>query len=80
MESVAFAGTMGDLRTKGREKFSIILIVRPANCGKTFLLSPLQKIFNTFSNPANDKYAWLGTENTEITFLNDFRRSQEMMA
>ena len=73
MESVAFAAAMRELLTKGRGKFWIILIVVPTNCGKTFLLSPLQKIFNTFSNPANGKYAWLGAQKAEIIFLNDFR-------
>ena len=53
---------MRELLTKGRGKFRNILIVGPANCGKKLLLSLLQKIFNTFSNPANDKYAWLGAE------------------
>ena len=43
-------------------------------------LSPLQKIFNTFSNPANGKYAWLGAQKAEIIFLNDFRWSQEIIA
>ena len=80
MESVAFAAAMRELLTKGRGKFWIILIVGPANCGKTFLLSPLQKIFNTFSNAVNDKYAWLGAEIAEIIFLKGFRWSQEMIA
>ena len=68
VESVAFAAAMRELLTKGRGKFRNILIVGPANCGKTFLLSPLQKIFNTFSNPANDKYAWLGAEKQKSYF------------
>ena len=80
MESVAFAVTMRELLTKGRGKFRNILVVGPANCGKTFLLSPSQKTFNTFSNQANDKYAWLGAEKAEMIFLNDFRWSQEMIA
>ena len=49
-----------------------------ANCGKTFLLSLLQKIYNTSSNPANNKYAWLGAK--KVIFLYDFRWSQEMIA
>ena len=78
VESVAFAAAMRELLTKWRGKFRNILIVAPANCGKTFLLSSLQKIFNTFSKPVNDKYAWLGAEK-EIIFLNDFRWSQEWL-
>ena len=37
------------------------------------------KIFNTFSNQANDTYTWLDAEKAEIIFLNDFRLSQEMI-
>ena len=80
VESVAFASAMRELLTKGRGKFRNILIVKPANCGKTFLLSPLQKTFNTFSNPANDKDAWLGAEKAEIIFSKDLRCSQEIIA
>ena len=38
------------------------------------------KIFNTFSNQANNTYTWLQAEKAEIIFLNDFRWSQEMIA
>ena len=56
-----------------------ILIVGPADCRKTFLLSPLRENFNTFSDPASDKYAWLGAEEAEIIFLNDFRQSKKSL-
>ena len=46
-----------------------------ANCGKTFLLNPLNVIFNTFSNPACTSFAWVGAEKAECIFLNDFRWS-----
>lgn len=75
-----FADALRDLLVKGRGKFRNILIVGPANCAKTFLLSPLQKIFETFCNPANDRYAWLGAESAEVIFLNDFRWSPEMIS
>lgn len=77
---VVFAVAMCELLNKGRGKFRNLMIVGPANCAKTFLLSPLQLIFNTFSNPANDKYAWLGAEKAELIFLNDFRWTSEMIA
>ena len=77
---IVFAVAMRELLTKGRGKFRNIMIVGPANCAKTFLLAPLQNIFRTFSNPANDKYAWLGAETAELIFLNDFRWSPEMIA
>ena len=75
-----FAAALRELMIKGRGKFRNLMLVGPANCGKTFLLSPLQVLFNTFSNPSNDKYAWIGAEQSEIIFLNDFRWSQELIA
>ena len=77
---LVFAQALRDLLEKGRGKFRNVLIVGPANCAKTFLLTPLTKIFETSSNPANDKYAWLGAELAEIIFLNDFRWTPEMIA
>ena len=45
----------------------------PANCGETFILDPLRVIYNTFLSPATCSYAWLGVEDREVIFLNDFR-------
>ena len=66
MEPVAFVPAMRELLAKGSDKFRNILIVEPVNKGKTDLLSPLQKLFNSFSNLVNDTYAWLGAEKAEI--------------
>ena len=77
---VVSAEALRDLLERGRGKFRNVLIVGPANCAKTFLLTPLTKIFETSSNPANDKYAWLGAELAEIIFLSDFRWTPEMIA
>ena len=77
---VIFAEAMRELLVKGRGKYRNVMIVGPANCAKTFLLRPLQTLFDTFSNPSNDKYAWLGAETAEMIFLNDFRWSSEMIA
>ena len=77
---IQFAAAVRDLLEKGRGKFRNIMIVGPANCAKTFILAPIQRIFKTFSNPANDKYAWIGAENSECIFLNDFRWSSELIA
>ena len=38
---IIFAAAMRDLLIKGRGIFRNIMIVSPANCAKTFLLSPL---------------------------------------
>ena len=62
---------------KGRQKNYNILIVGPTNCGKSFLLDPLELIFNAFVNPATIKYSWINLENKEVAFLDDFRWSPE---
>ena len=37
-------------------------------------------MLKAFSNPSNEKYAWIGAEEVEIIFLNDFRWIYEMIA
>ena len=63
----------------GRGKNRNILLVGPANCEKTFLLSPLTEIYDIFLNPSNRKYSFVGAENKELIFRNDLRWSQEMI-
>ena len=46
---------------------------RTMNCGKTFMLKSRELIYDVFSNPANDKYAWVGADTAEIMVLQDFR-------
>ena len=75
-----FADAMCNLLEKGRGKFRNIMITGPANCGKTFLLNPLNDLFETFTNPANTSYAWLGAEKAQVILLNDFLYSTEIMA
>ena len=55
------------------------MITGPANCGKTFLLNPLNTIFKTFTNPATGTFAWVGAEKAEVIFLNDFRWSPQVL-
>ena len=54
---IVFAQSMRELLEKGCGKIRNVMIVGPANCAETFLLTPLTKRFDTFSNPANNKYA-----------------------
>ena len=54
-----------------RGKGHNIMIVGPANCGKTFILKPLCDILNAFVNPACGTFWWVGVEEAEIIFLND---------
>ena len=68
------------LLEKGRGKYRNILLTGPANCGKTFILNPLNVVYKTFSNPASTSFAWIGVENCEILFLNDFRWSSQILA
>ena len=79
LHPVVFGTAVRELLTLGRGKYRNIIIVGPSNCGKTFLLKPLESIFKTFANPASDKYAWVGADNAEIIFLNDFRWSPELI-
>ena len=76
---VMYATAIKQLLECGRGKFRNLLLVGPTNCGKTFLLRPLELLFNTFSNPASDKYAWVGADNAEVIWLNDFRWSRELI-
>ncbi|KAK2549578.1 hypothetical protein P5673_029967 [Acropora cervicornis] len=75
----AFATVIRELLEKGRSKFRNIMICGPANSGKTFLLNPLTSIYDTFSNPASTSFAWVGAEDAECIFLNDFRWSQQVI-
>ena len=47
---------------------------------KSFLLKPIELIFKTFRNPATGKYAFVGVDEKEVLFLNDFRYSSEIIA
>jgi len=75
----AFSDAVKDLLQRGRGKLRNILIVGPANCGKTFLLNPLTIIYETFRNPATSTFAWVGAESAECIFLNDFRWSHQLI-
>jgi len=76
----SFASAVKDLLVKGRGKYRNVMVNGPANCGKTFLLNPLNTIYNTFTNPATSSFAWVGAETAEVLFLNDFRWSPQVLA
>ena len=63
-----FQKAVRELLDKGRGKYRNILVKGSANCGKTFLLNPLNVVYNTFSNPASSSFAWVGAESAEIIF------------
>ena len=64
----------------GREKHNNVLLHGKSDSGKTFLLKPLVKIFNTFESPATGTFAWVGVEKAECVFLNDLRWSEKLIA
>ena len=65
---------------KSRKKPLNIFLVGPSNRGKSFLLEPLEQIFNCFTNPAQGKYAWNGLDEAEVAFINNFGWSKELIA
>ena len=75
VERAVFSDTISKLLVLGRGKGRNIYICGPAHCGKTCLLDPLHIIYKSFLSPATCSYAWLGVEDKEIIFLNDFRYS-----
>ena len=75
----AFSNAIKDALTLGRGKGRNIMIAGPANCGKTFIFKPLIKIFNSFVNPASGSFAWVGIEDAEIIYLNDFRWNDKII-
>lgn len=79
LHPILFAAAVRDLLILGRGKYRNVMIVGPTDCGKTFLFRPLELLFNTFSNPAADKYAWVGADKKEIIWLNDFRWTRELI-
>ena len=57
----------------GRNKKNNIFLVGSRNCGKTFLLRPLSIIYNTFCNPSQGSFNWVGAQDKDVILLNDFR-------
>ena len=76
----SFGNAVEELLRKGRGKYRNLMLTGPANCGKTFLLNPLNSIYKTFTNPACTSFAWVGAEQAEVLFLNDFRWSPQIIA
>jgi len=74
-----FSSAVRQLLQLGRGKHRNILLTGPANCGKSFLLNPLTVIYRCFTNPAQNTFAWIGAENAEVIYLNDFRYSEKLM-
>ena len=74
-----FCTAIHELIKKGRGKHRNIILTGSMNCGKSFLLSPLKEIYNTFANPATGSFAWVGVHEAECILLNDFRWCPQMI-
>ena len=68
LHPAVYVTAVGERLTVGRGKYRNIIIMRPSNCSKTFLIKPLESIFQIFANPASDKYAWVRAHDAEIIF------------
>ena len=82
IDTFQFVASIKDLLFHGGGKNRNLIITGPVNCGETFMLKPLELIFNfsIFENPANDKYAWVGSEKTKVFLLNEFRWSKDLIS
>jgi len=77
---LVLCGAVYEALSKGRGKFCNIYVHGNSNCGKSFILLPLKVIFNTFLNPAMGSFTWIGAEQAEVIFLNDFRWDPKLIA
>ena len=74
-----FAEHMRKCLIVGRAKYHNIYLFGPKNCGKSFLLNPLEDIFKCFMNPTEGKYCWVGLEKCEVCILQDLSWSPELI-
>ena len=61
----------------GRGKGYNMMICGPTNCAKSFLLMPLERIYNVFFQPSSGSFNWLHAPNAEVLFLNDIRYEEK---
>ena len=74
-----FRSSVKELLLKGRGKGRNLYLHGPSNCGKTFLLRPLSRVFKVFANPPSSTFNWVGANEAEVVFLNDFRYSENVL-
>ena len=75
----AFAQAMRQCLIVGRAKYFNVFLYGPKNCGKSFLLNPLEDIFRCFMNPTEGKYCWVGLDDCEVAVLQDLRWSPNLI-
>ena len=59
----------------GRGKGNNIMIIGQTNCAKSFMLAPLQEIYDCFVSPSNStfNFNFVGALEKEVLFFNDLR-------
>ena len=77
---ILYANAIRELLTQGRGEWRNVFIHGTANCAKTFMLKPIEEIYQCFINPAKEKYAWVGADKAEVIILQDFRFDSEKIA
>lgn len=65
--------------TVGRGKGINPNLVGPADCGKSFLVQPLEEIYKCFTSPTTGSFAWVELEGKEVIILNDLRWTQSLI-
>ena len=80
IHSIVFAHTLRHLIINGRGKNNNVMLIGPTNSAKTFLFDPLTEIFDCFSNPASNKYAWVDVDKAECILLQDFEFSPDLIS
>ncbi len=77
---MALTRTSTEALVKGRGRYRNIVRIEPANCAKNFMFKPLEETVYVFSNPSNDKYAWIGADKSKVIVLQDFHWSRKMIS
>lgn len=73
IDRLQFSNLIKNALIYGRGKGNNIMLVGPTNCAKSFLLAPLQEIYDCFSNPSNSAFNFVGALDKEVFFFNDLR-------
>ena len=75
-----FTASFKQALTVGRGKAINPMLTGITDCGKSFLVEPLEEIYRCFTSPAEGKFTWVELERKEVVILNDLRWSQELIA
>ena len=62
IDKAEFKEVVTKVLSDGRGKGNNIMLIGPANCGKTFILSQLTEILKWFVSPTSGIFAWVGPQ------------------